>query len=197
MTRTPRNQSIFAGREPNRTAIQTPAILTLTIAIALALMLAALWSLMHRYQGFARDGELYAVQSMARLDPSIGADVYLVNASQDRYTVFSPLYAAFVRSFGLRDAESVLFVFFTVGFLAAAWALARKLSNSGTAWLAVAMLISTVGYYGAYGIFHYSENYLTARTMAEALVVTSLAAHFYGRRGLKPWWEPRAECLPP
>lgn len=165
-------------RAPNRAAIQA-----LTTATALALMLAALWSLMHRYQGFARDGELYAVQSMARVDPSLGADVYLVNASQDRYTVFSPLYAAVVRCFGLRAAESLLFVMFTVGFLAAAWALARKLSNSRTAWLAVAMLTCTVGYYGAYGIFHYSENYLTARTLAEAMVVTSLAAYFYGRRG--------------
>ena len=111
-------------------------------------------------------------------------DVYLVNTSQDRYTVFSPLYAAFVHAFGLRAAETLLFVLCTMGFLAAAWALARKLWNSGTAWLTVALLISTVGYYGAYRIFHYSESYLTARTMAEALVVTSLAAHFYGRRGL-------------
>jgi hypothetical protein len=175
----PESQPISAARHANRTQIQP-----LLIAVALALMLASMWSLMHRYQGFARDGELYAVQSMARVDPSLGADVYLVNTSQDRYTVFSPLYAVFVRSFGLLAAESLLFVLCTAGFLAAAWALARKLSNSETAWLAVAMLICTVGYYGAYRIFHYSESYLTARTMAEALVVTSLAAYFYGRRGL-------------
>lgn len=179
MTRMPENQSISVARDSNRATIQT-----LTIAIALALMLAALWSLMHRYQGFARDGELYAFQSMARLDASISSDVYLANTSQDRYTVFSPIYATFVRSFGLRGAESLLFALCTLGFLGAAWALARRLSNSETAWLVVVMLISTVGYYGAYGIFHYSENYLTARTMAEALVVTSLAAHYYGRRGL-------------
>ncbi len=170
---------ISAARAPNRADIRA-----LLIATALALMLASLWSLTHRYQGFARDGELYAVQSLARVDPSLGADVYLVNGSQDRYTFFSPLYAAFVRAFGLRTAETVLFVLCTVGFLTAAWVLARRLWNSGTAWLALAMLISTVGYYGAYRIFHYSESYLTARTMAEALVVASLAAHYYGRRGL-------------
>jgi hypothetical protein len=174
----PASQPISAAGLAARANIQT-----LMIAIALALMLASMWSLMHRYQGFARDGELYAVQSMARVDPSLGADVYLVNTSQDRYTVFSPLYAVFVRSLGLRAAESLLFVLCTVGFLAASWALARKLWNGRTAWLAVALLICTVGYYGAYRIFHYSENYLTARTMAEALVVTSLAAYFHGRRG--------------
>jgi hypothetical protein len=157
------------------------AIQRLTITTALISMLVALWALMHRYTGLARDGELYAVQALARIRPNLSVDVYLANASQDRYTVFSRIYASFVHAFGLQTAAMLLFVLCTVWFLTAAWFLARELSNRDTAWLAVAMLISTVGFYGAYAIFHYSENYLTARTAAEALVVTSLVAHFRGR----------------
>ncbi len=61
----------------------------------------------------------------------------------------------------------------TIWFLGAAWALARAAIDKDQAWLAVIMLIVTTGFYGAYQVFHYSESYLTARTLAEALVVTA------------------------
>jgi hypothetical protein len=156
----------------------------LAITLALTLMLTALWASTHRYQGFARDGELYAVQASARANPSLESDLYLKYTSQDRYTLFSPIYASFIEAFGLRSAGLLLFVLSTVWFLTAAWALARELSDRDTAWLAIVMFIATVGYYGAYSIFHYSENYLTARSLAEALVVTSLAFDFHGWRRL-------------
>src|ERR1700692_1033754 len=99
---------------------------TLTITISLTLMLVVLWALSHHYQGFARDGEIYAMQASARLHPSLGADVYLANSSQDRYTIFSRIYASFIDSFGLRNAAMLLFVSCTVWFLGTAWALARE-----------------------------------------------------------------------
>jgi hypothetical protein len=145
-------------------------------------MLVALWSLTHRYQGISRDGKLYGIQALARLHPALGTDLYLQYTSQDRYTIFSSIYASLVGSLGLQHAALLLFLACTVWFLGAAWVLARELSPPATAWLAVAMLIITVGYYGAYGIFHYSEDYLTARSPAEALVVTSIACHFRGWR---------------
>jgi hypothetical protein len=147
-------------------------------------MLVALWGLTHHYKGFSRDGELYAVQALERIHASLGADVYLENTSQDRYTIFSPLYAALIGALGLQNAELLLFVLCTAWFLVAAGALARELTDEGTSWLAVALLVITGGYYGAYSIFSYSENYLTARSLAEALVVTALACHFLGRRRL-------------
>jgi hypothetical protein len=153
-------------------------------AIALSLMLVTLWSLTHRYHGFARDGELYAVQALSRIQPELRTDLYLKNTSQDDYTIFSPLYAALIRAFGLQTAELVLFALCTAGFLTAAWLLARNLFGADLAWLAAALLIITVGYYGAYLIFSFSENYLTARSLGEALVVTALLCHFLGRRVL-------------
>jgi hypothetical protein len=147
-------------------------------------MLVALWALTHRYQGFARDGELYALQALARNHPALGADLYLQNTSQDRYTIFSGIYALFIGMCGLQNAELILFVLCTLCFLGAAWALARAVSGRDTACLAVALFVITVGYYGSYKIFHYAEDYLTARSLAEALVVTSLAYHFHGRKGI-------------
>ena len=153
----------------------------IALAIAFALTLLTLWALTHRYEGFARDGELYAVQAMARVEPSLGADLYLKNTSQDRYTIFSPVYAAFIEALGLQRAELALFSLCAVWFLTASWSLARKFSSTDEAWLSAALLIVTVGYYGADQIFSYSENYLTARSLGEALTVTAFASHFSGR----------------
>jgi hypothetical protein len=75
-----------------------------------------------------------------------------------------------------------LTVLFTIWFLAAAWRLADELSSRYTAWLTLAVLVITVGSYGAYDVFNFSENYLTARSFAEALVVTAFACHFKGLR---------------
>ncbi len=151
-------------------------------AVALTLMLAAIWMVTHRYQGLSSDGELYGMQALARLVPTLDADVYLMNVSQDRYSCFSPLYAWFIAHVGLQQAAALLFALCTVGFLAAAWTLARELFGADGAWLAAVMLVTIVGSYGAYGVLSYSESYLTARSLAEALVVTSLAAHFRGYR---------------
>jgi hypothetical protein len=137
------------------------------------------------------------VQALQRIHPSLGADVYLENTSQDQYTIFSPMYAALIGALGLRNAELLLFVICTAWFLAAAWILARKLADEGTSWLAVALLVITGGYYGAYSIFSYSENYLTARSLAEALVVTALACHFLGRRRLSLVVAAGALCIHP
>jgi len=98
-------------------------------AIALALMLVALWAVTHRYQGLARDGELYAFQALATIHPALGADLYLQNGSQDHYSIFSRIYAPLIRSFGLQYAELLLFIPCTAWFLAAAWVLARALGK--------------------------------------------------------------------
>jgi hypothetical protein len=160
------------------------AVRSLAVTIALTLMIVALWSLTRHHRAFSQDGELYAVQALARIHPALGMDVYLADVSQDRYTVFSRIYAALIGCYGLNGAELLLFVVCTLWFFTASWALARNLSGSGTAWLATAMLMVAAGSYGAYGIFQFSENYLTARSLAEALVVTSLALHFHGWRRL-------------
>lgn len=163
------------------------AVTRASIAIALTLMLVALWALLHRYQGLARDGELYAVQALARIHPALGTDLYLQNTSQDQFTIFSRIYASFIRVLGLQNAELFLFVLCKVCFLGASWFLARALISRDVAWLTVAMLVITTGYYGSYEIFQYSEDYLTARSMGEAMVAASLACHFSGRSRFGLW----------
>jgi hypothetical protein len=150
------------------------------VSIALTLVLVAAWLLTHRYQGLAQDARIYAVQALARLNPALTNDLYLQNTSQDRYTLFSPFYAVIIGWLGLQNAARVLAVLFSTVFLSAAWRLARSLVGRDEAWLSVTALILTVGTYGSYRVFHFSEDYLTARSAAEAMVAVALAARFGG-----------------
>ncbi len=159
-------------------------IQSIGVAAALTLMLATIWLLTHRYGGLTSDAKLYAVQALAKIHPALANDLYLQNNSQDRYTIFSFLYASLIGLFGLQSTALSLTVLLTIWFLVAAWYLADELSNGHTAWLALAILVITVGNYGAYEVFNFSENYLTARSFAEALVVTAFACHFKGMRPL-------------
>jgi len=152
------------------------------VAAALALMLVVLWTLTHRDLGLTRDAHLYAFQALARLHPALASDVYLKYTSQDRFTVFSPLYAALISQFGLNLAGSLLLGCCAAVFLVGAWFFARASNPRDLAWLSVALLIVTVGSYGSYDVFHFSEDYLTARSLAEALVMVALAVHFNGHR---------------
>jgi len=83
-------------------------------SLALTLMLVALWSLTHRYQGLGGDAELYAVQAMARLHANLLHDLFLQNTSQDSYSGFSPFYAWCIGMFGLRGAALTLTIAFKV-----------------------------------------------------------------------------------
>ncbi len=148
------------------------------VALALTLMLVVVWLLTHRYQGLAQDARIYAVQALARIHPALGADLYLQNVSQDRYTLFSPCYALIIGMLGLQHAALALSLVFAAAFLTASWKLARNLLGEDAAWLSVGALILTIGAYGSYHVFHFSEDYLTARSAAEAMVAIALALHF-------------------
>ena len=146
--------------------------------------LAVLWTLTHHYGGITQDAHIYAFQAFARIRPALHADIYLSNTSQDRFTIFSPIFAMFIRWLGLNVAGELLLGVCLTGFFAAGWFAARTLLGRELAVFSVALLILTAGVYGAYGIFTYAQDYLTARSPAEALVVASLALALRRRHGL-------------
>jgi hypothetical protein len=151
-------------------------------ALGLTLLLVLLWSVTHRYQGLGGDARLYAVQALARSHPNLFNDLYLQNTSQDSYSIFSIFYGKCIGLIGLRNAALTLTVVFKIWFYAAAWVLARRLSSDYWAFLGVALLMVAPDAYGAFDVFHYAEDWLTARSLAEALVITSVACCCCGSR---------------
>jgi len=152
--------------------------------VALTLALGLLWSLLHHYRGLSGDAELYAVQALAHIHPALFSDIYLQHENQDHFTIFSPLYAGCIRWLGLQPAALTLAAVFTVWTFLAAWYLARQLVDRQAAWLAVAFVMIAESAYGAYGVFSYLEDWLTARSLGVALVISALACHFYGSKRL-------------
>src|ERR1700716_2948184 len=167
--KTQKSESLSTSRLANSAPSNEPLLQRAIVALAFSLMLVTLWGLVHRYQGLFGDARLYALQALARLHPGLANDLFLQNASQDRYTIFSPLYAMIIKLMGLQHAAVALSVSFTVWFLGATWVLARQLAGRDAAWLVIALLIMTVGRYGGGVAFHFSEDFLTARSLAEAL----------------------------
>ena len=153
-------------------------------AAALALLPAVLWCLTHRYRGLVGDAALYAVQALSRTDAGLAHDVFLSDASQDRYTIFSPIYAFFIERLGLQEAAASLLMMFKACFYFTAWLFSRKLFDTRTALLTIALLIVVPIEYGAFHVFRVAEDMLTARSMAEALAMTALCLHVYGRKNV-------------
>ena len=142
--------------------------------ICLVLILATLWPLTHRYRGLTGDATLYAVQALAKIHLNLAGDLFLKNNSQDNYTVFPWLYAWSIRWLGVRDAAMTLVIALKVWFFAIAWAIVRELFDRRSAFLATVITMVIAGSYGGYSVFNFSEDWLTARTLAEPMVITAI-----------------------
>jgi hypothetical protein len=148
----------------------------------MVLLWALTWALSHPYKGLFHDAQLYTLQALARLYPdSLSQDVFLRFGSQDRFTVFSPLYAALIHWVGVEPAAAVLTAASQLGFLLAAGALVRAVVPGTPMLLGIAVLSAIPGTYGAADVFTFIESFVTPRMGAEAFVLGSLAAALHGR----------------
>jgi hypothetical protein len=151
---------------------------------ALAACFVLLWLLQHPGKGIVHDAVLYTLQALAHLRPDLlGDDLFLRFGSQDRFTVFGPVYAAAIAAFGMENAARLLVVISQAGLFAAAAVLARVFMPARLAWLAVAFVCLLPGDYGARGVFMLVEDFITPRCASQALVLAGIAL-VYGQR---PW----------
>jgi hypothetical protein len=139
--------------------------------------------LVHPYDGIVHDANLYTLQALARLHPdSLAQDVFLHFGSQDRFTLFSPIYAAAIRLLGVDHAAALLAGLSQMALIAAGWCLARSIMPARCALLGVAVLIAIPGDYGPGRIFTCIETFLTPRMGSEACALAAVAAAFSGRK---------------
>jgi hypothetical protein len=153
--------------------------------IALGCLALAFWILIHPYRGLEHDSVLYAVLALARLHPAaLGHDLFVKYGAQDHYTIFSPLFAATIKSVGLERAAALLAFATYVAFFAAVWLFTRRLMSASVALLAVGLLVSLPSWYGSNSVFAYIEAFLTPRMSAEAFALGGIAAALYSRQVL-------------
>jgi hypothetical protein len=140
---------------------------------------AGVWLLTHRYEGIPEDAGLYTMLAMnwAYIGAFTG-DLALVHGSQDSFTLFSPLYGTLIRWFGLRHANIGLLLGVYALWLAGAWLLTHRLVRGVPGHIAFFMICALEIGYGGWSNLYAGEIYLTARPLAEALVLLGLAAVF-------------------
>lgn len=144
---------------------------------AMGLMAVAAWLLQHPLASITHDSLLYTLFALVRLHPdTLGADVVVRFGSQDRFTFFSPLYAAAIQLLGVEHAAALLLAVSEAAFFACGWLLARRFMSRLDATLGLALLAAVPGEYGSGVMFHFLEDFLTPRMPAEALVVAAILA---------------------
>lgn len=144
----------------------------LNVALVLGFGLAALFVFAHPYRGIVRDGEIYTLLALRRLYPAaLNGDLFFRYGSQDSFTLFSWFYAALVERFGLEAPAWALARLSGIALAGAALLLAREIMDRRSAWLALALFIVIPGSYGPHDMFSYGENFVTPRTLSEALTV--------------------------
>jgi hypothetical protein len=142
------------------------------------------WLLCHPYQGIFHDANLYTLQALAHLHPALHEDVFLRFGSQDRFTVFSPLYATAIQWLGIDRAAALLTLLSQAALIGGAYAVVRAAASVQTALLGLLVFLAIPGEYGPERVFTCLEAFLTPRMLSEALVLGAIAFTLYGKTRL-------------
>jgi len=151
-------------------------------SMAAALLIAALWMLARPYRGVRHDAVLYVGQTLSRLMPdSIGHDLFLVYGSQDRYSIFSRIMAPLAQWLGVANSQTVVLFICQIAFVAGCWLLMADLPSRFVRWCAMLALVAVSHTYGGDGRVSFAEPFLTARVVAEPLLLLALVLLVRGR----------------
>lgn len=136
-----------------------------------------IWILFFPYAGVAHDAQLYTLQALSHVAPELYQnDIFLRFGSQDRFTLFSPIYATFIELFGLQWAGALLTLIGHCLFIGAVFFLANKIMPYGIAVFSTGLILTISSSYGAERVFYYIELFVTPRMLSEALVLFSVTA---------------------
>jgi hypothetical protein len=139
------------------------------------LVILAIWLSLRPYRGITHDGRLYLVQALQRLEPArFQTDLFFAFGSQDSYTIFTRLYAALLAlTEDISKTHCFLLFCAQSSFLFFAWKWAVRLSGVRRSPWALAFIAASP-FYGGHQIFSVGETFVTARSIAEPLILAAL-----------------------
>ena len=156
---------------------------TLRHALA-ALWIVALYFICNPYRGVRHDAVLYFGQMQLHLTPGwLQGDLFFLSNSQDRYSIFSTIFAPALQALGLSSAEIVILLSLHALFLFATWQLTAGMAAT-TRWCALGLALVLPHFYSSRHRFAFTEPFLTARSLAEPFAVLTLAWLVRGRLAL-------------
>lgn len=160
---------------------RSPATRTSLDATAIAFLF-GVWLLCRPYEGFIHDGILYAGQALRHLHPEIfDGDLFFAGAaSQDDFTVFGWVYGTLAGTLGLSVAALLLYALGQAAWFTVALVWIRSVAP-GLALPAIACLLALRYPYSTDGRLELAESFVTARLLAEPLVLAALLLVWRGR----------------
>ena len=143
--------------------------------------LLAFYFLCRPYRGVRHDAQIYFGQAQLHLTPQwMSLDLFFQHGSQDRYSIFSTLFAPLLGAFGMIHAEIGALLVLHGLSLAATWYLVRRVPAPAR-WAMLAVVAVMPHFYGGAMTFSFFEPFLTARSLAEPFCILALAALDRGR----------------
>ena len=144
----------------------------------MALMLVAgLWLLARPYLGLRHDGVLYMGQTLLHLNPvAMKQDLFFLYGSQDQFSIFSKILALLYDRIGLAQTQRLFLLCGQLPFLIGSAWLIKDIEPPLVRYLGLAAMASMSHFYGGIGIFAFGETFVTARTVAEPMVILALIA---------------------
>ncbi len=132
-------------------------------------------ALANPYAGIVHDARLYALQALSYIHPGrYNQDLFFLFGSQDSYSVFSPIYAQFIKLLGLQNGSFVLYLLSKgIYFLSLLLFFREFCKNKTIAFLAAVVILSDNIHYIFFDI---NEPFLTPRIAAQAFSLFSLWA---------------------
>lgn len=153
--------------------------------IALLMLAAGLWCITHPYVGmFEHDARVYTLLVWHWLSPEAYArDVFFLFGSQDRYSVFTPIYATLAESVGLSNAAMLVTALGGALWVSAAVLVARGLlyDRRLQAFAVLCCVMWSLNYSPNGATFRLNEAFPTARIIAFPLGALALGLALHQR----------------
>lgn len=164
-----------AADPPDRRTWRHGALLSGIVGVAIFVYVSG-------YSGIVHDARLYAFQALARLYPAdLAGDIFLRFGSQERYSLFSLLYAPLTDMLGVPGAALAVALVSLLALFATTWALLVPWRGAAAATAGTLAVATWPVGYGAEWVFWVAEPFATPRPLAAGIALFSLAMVVRGR----------------
>ena len=141
------------------------------------------WLICHPYMGIYHDARIYNLLALNWLHPeAYTRDLFFLFGSQDKFSFFSPIFAALIQLLGLDGANRALALIGGAAWIAGVACLSRQLLGPGTLGRYVVLFCAVIDYSYSPNLntFSFNESFATSRMIAMPLVLGALALDLRG-----------------
>lgn len=168
---------------PSKPRLRAAAPAELAFALFACVLVLATWVLARPYIGVRHDGLLYLGQVLLHWRPDIfSQDLFFQFGSQDRFSISAPVMAMLYRHVDVAVAQIALITTNQLVLLLAGLAWMRRAGLNGRDCVLGLVALGVMSHnYGGWGIFAFSERFVTGRTFAEPFALVALLLIERGR----------------